>query len=64
MTGERALGVLLLVGGRAARGGWVCVLVFQLLLVRFDCGFGFGLWSVPALARLAYLASRDLKEAG
>lgn len=48
--GEVAIGVLLLIGGRAARGGWIAVLVFQMLLMLF--GWGFWLWSLPALAVL------------
>jgi len=58
MTGEIALGVCLLVGGRAARAGWAGVILFHLLLVLF--GWGFLLWVVPALAVLVPLARRDL----
>jgi len=55
--GEALMGALLLVGGRAARVGWVCVLAFTALLMLF--GFGFWLWSVPALLVLGALAVRD-----
>lgn len=46
-----------LVGGRAARVGWVGVITFHLLLMLF--GVGFFLWSVPALAVLVVAAVRD-----
>lgn len=55
--GEVALGVLLLAGGRAAYAGWSGVIAFHVLLMLF--GFGFWLWSVPALAVLIALARRD-----
>ena len=58
MAGEIALGVCLLVGGRAARVGWAGVIAFHLLLVLF--GWGFLFWVVPALAVLVPLAWRDL----
>lgn len=57
MAGEIALGTLLLVGGRAARWGWCGVIAFHLLLMLF--GFGFWLWSVPALIVLVTIARRD-----
>jgi hypothetical protein len=57
MAGEIALGTLLLVGGRAARWGWYGVIAFHLLLMLF--GFGFWLWSIPALVLLVVLAHRD-----
>jgi hypothetical protein len=56
-AGEATLGALLLVGGRAARVGWVGVLTFTALLMLF--GYGFWLWSLPALAVLGWLAARD-----
>jgi hypothetical protein len=56
-AGEALLGALLVVGGRAARVGWVGVLTFTVLLMLF--GFGFWLWSVPALGVLGWLAWRD-----
>ena len=62
MAGELTLGTLLLVGGRAARWGWVGVIVFQALLMLF--GFGFWLWSVPALVVLVLLARHDLAQDG
>ena len=54
---EVAVGVLLLVGGRAARAGWVLTIVFHVLLMLF--GFGIWTWSVPAIAFLAWGARRD-----
>lgn len=56
-AGETALGTMLLIGGRTAKLGWIGVLVFHALLMLF--GFGFWLWSVPALAVLVPLALRD-----
>ena len=55
--GEAVMGALLLVGGRAARVGWACVLAFTALLMLF--GFGFWLWSLPALLVLGVVAARD-----
>jgi len=48
--GEVALGLLLLRGGGWATAGWVGVIAFHLGLLLF--GWGFWLWSVPALAFL------------
>lgn len=45
--GEASLGVLLLLGGVWAKVGWVGVIAFHVALMLF--GFGFWLWSVPAL---------------
>jgi hypothetical protein len=56
-TGEVVLGLLLLRGGAAARAGWVGVIVFHVLLMSF--GFGFWLWSVPALLVLVAAARSD-----
>lgn len=56
-SGEVILGCLLLRGGRAARWGWAGVLAFHVLLMTF--GFGFWLWSVPALAFLGLAAQAD-----
>jgi hypothetical protein len=56
-AGEVTLGVLLLRGGPAARAGWVGVVAFHVLLMSF--GFGFCLWSVPALAVLVPSARAD-----
>lgn len=47
-AGELALGILLLLGGRRARIGWVGLILFQGLLVLF--GWGFLLWSLPGCA--------------
>lgn len=55
--GEATLGGLLLVGGRWARAGWVGVIAFHVLLMLF--GFGFWMWSLPALTVLVPLAWRD-----
>ena len=49
-AGELTLGALLLSGGRAARIGWLGVIVFHVLLMLF--GPGIWLWCVPALAAL------------
>ena len=57
MVGETVLGVLLLLGGRAATYGWAGAIVFHLLLMLF--GFGTWAWCLPALALLTYLARRD-----
>jgi hypothetical protein len=62
MVGELTLGTLLLVGGRAAPWGWCGVIAFHVLLMLF--GFGFWLWSVPALVLLVHLARRDLQDSG
>lgn len=56
-AGEVALGVLLLRGGSAAKVGWVGVIAFHVLLMAF--GFGFWLWSVPALLLLVPVARAD-----
>lgn len=48
--GEVALGLLLLRGGVGATAGWAGVIAFHLGLMLF--GWGFWLWSVPALAFL------------
>jgi hypothetical protein len=56
-AGETLLGVLLLLGGRAAIFGWVGAIAFHLLLMLF--GFGIWLWCIPALALLALLARQD-----
>lgn len=59
MAGELTLGVLLLVGGRAARAGWAGVIAFHLLLMLF--GFGIWLWCIPAIAGLVLLQRRDAR---
>jgi hypothetical protein len=56
-AGELAIGVLLLAGGRAARLGWVAVLVFHVLLMLF--GFGLWFWSLPVLAVLVPVVLAD-----
>jgi hypothetical protein len=55
--GETVIGVLLLLGGRAAKVGWAAVIAFHLLLMLF--GFGIWLWSVPVLLLLTPVAVRD-----
>lgn len=60
--GEAAIGTALLLGGGFARVGWVAVLAFQALLMLF--GWGFWLWSVPALLLVGALAWRDWPRLG
>jgi hypothetical protein len=55
--GEITVGLLLLLGGRAARVGWIGVVTFHVLLMSF--GFGFWLWCLPALAFLVPAARAD-----
>lgn len=59
--GEAALGVLLLRDGTWARVGWAGVITFHLALMVF--GWGFWLWSVPALAFLIPAAITDWRAA-
>jgi hypothetical protein len=56
-AGELLVGTLLMIGGRAARWGWVLAIGFHVALMGF--GFGFWLWSVPALVGLVFLARHD-----
>ena len=56
-AGEVVMGSLLLVGGRAARVGWVAAVTFNVLLMLF--GWGFWAWSVPAVYLLVRLARTD-----
>ena len=56
-AGETVLGVLLLLGGRAAFVGWAGAIAFHLLLMLF--GFGIWVWCIPALALLVHLARQD-----
>lgn len=58
-AGELALGILLLVGGRWARSGYVGVIGFHLTLMLF--GWGFWAWSLPALALLIPLARSEFR---
>jgi hypothetical protein len=55
--GEAALGVLLLLGGRPARAGWVAVLAFHALLLLF--GWGVWAYAVPAVIVLVWLLRHD-----
>jgi hypothetical protein len=61
MAGEVTAGAMLLAGGRAARFGWVAVIVFHVLLMVF--GWWTWVWCVPALALLTWLARNDLRPA-
>lgn len=56
-AGEALIGVLLLLGGRPARVGWVAVLAFHVLLLPF--GWGIWAYAVPAMGVFALLARRD-----
>lgn len=56
-AGEAALGVMLLRGGVWAKVGWAGVIAFHLGLMLF--GWGFWLWSIPALAFLVPAALAD-----
>jgi hypothetical protein len=56
-VGELVLGTLLLIGGPAARVGWVGVVAFHALLMLF--GPGIWLWCIPALAILVPAARAD-----
>lgn len=58
MAAEVTAGTLLLVGGRAARVGWVAVIAFHVLLLVF--GWWIWAWCLPALALLTWLAAGDL----
>jgi HAMP domain-containing protein len=58
MAAEISAGILLLVGGRAARIGWVAVISFHVLLLLF--GWWIWAWCLPALALLVRLAQHDL----
>jgi len=57
VAGETTLGILLLIGGRAAKLGWAGVIAFHALLMLF--GWGIWVWCLPALAVLVPLAIRD-----
>jgi len=58
--GEVVIGSLLLSSsGRAIRVGWTAVIAFQALLMLV--GFGFWLWSIPALALVVPLARHDVR---
>lgn len=61
-AGEMLMGSMLLGGGRPARVGWVCVMVFQGLLMLF--GWGFWAWSIPALFVLVRGARSDWQRLG
>ncbi|WP_206604383.1 hypothetical protein [Arthrobacter pityocampae] len=60
--GEATLGVLLLRGGEWAKAGWIGVIAFHLGLMLF--GWGFWLWSVPALVFLVWAARADWPSLG
>lgn len=61
-AGEIVLGTLLLIGGPAARAGWLGVIAFHLLLMLF--GPGIWLWCLPALAILVPAARADWLQLG
>lgn len=52
---EICIGVLLLVGDRASKFGWIAVIAFQVALILL--GWGYLLWIIPALL-IAVLAAR------
>jgi hypothetical protein len=57
MAAELALGLMLLAGGPLARVGWVGVIAFHGALMLF--GWGFWLWSLPALVFVVTMARKD-----
>lgn len=59
-TSEIILGALLMAGGRSARWAWAAIAAFQVLLMLF--GWGFWLWSAPALVVIYLGARRDWAE--
>ncbi len=59
---ELILGLLLLRGGGVAKVGWLGVIGFHLALVLF--GWGFLIWSAPALVVLVLLLRRDWPRLG
>jgi hypothetical protein len=59
-AGETSLGLLLLSGGRRAKWGLAGVIAFHLALMLF--GWGFWVWSAPALAFLILVAGKDWQE--
>lgn len=54
---EITLGVLLLVGGRPARVGWIGIIAFQVAVLLF--GWMYLWWSIPAITVLALAARHD-----
>ena len=56
-AGEATLGVLLMIGGRAALVGWAGVLAFHVALLLV--GFWAWVYAVPAIVVLLVLAARD-----
>lgn len=56
-AGEAALGLCLIRGGRPARWAYVGVIAFHLALMLF--GWGFWIWSLPALGFIGWLAWAD-----
>ena len=61
-AGETMLGLFLITGGMWARIGWVAVIAFHLALLLL--GWGYWLWSVPALAFLVPAALADWRHVG
>ena len=58
-VGELTIGVLILLGGRWARYGLLGAIGFHVALLLF--GWGFLLWSVPALLLLVPLYRREIR---
>lgn len=59
---ELLLGVLLLIGDRPARLGWIGIIAFQLALIPF--GWHMLVWSVPATVLLVLGARHDWPSLG
>jgi hypothetical protein len=57
LAGELVMALLLLRGGAGAKVGWVGVIAFHATLML--SGWGYWLWSVPALVFLVWAARRD-----
>jgi hypothetical protein len=60
-AGEAAIGAAVLLGGIWTRLGYLAVIAFHVALMLF--GWGFWLWSVPALGLLIPLAVREWRRA-
>jgi energy-converting hydrogenase Eha subunit A len=59
---EACLGLLLVASPRPRRFGWAGAIAFQCALMAF--GWGFWIWSLPALAFLVPAAIMDARTAG
>ena len=60
-AGEAAIGTAILLGGVWSRLGYLAAIAFHLMLMLF--GWGFWLWSLPALGVLILLARREWRSA-